>query len=82
MPLNACSLSLIKVSFTSTKTYLIKCLIAAETVFVQLAFYLSNGVTDKLESSTILIYLIRLKVFINICGSNSRLRAFRVTQQK
>jgi hypothetical protein len=28
---------------------------------MQLAFNLSNGVTDKLESSTILIYLIQTK---------------------
>jgi hypothetical protein len=35
-----------------------KCTIAS---FVQLAFNLSNGVTDTIESSTMLVYLVQVK---------------------
>ncbi len=34
---------------------------ASLVIFVQLAFNLSNGVTDTLESSSILIYFIQVK---------------------
>jgi hypothetical protein len=62
--IRALTFSRMTIHIVGAFSYVLKCYVVSKAIpltCVQLGFNLSNGVTDTLESSTILIYLIQVK---------------------